>query len=156
MINKLTDYDRKKIDLVLKNIDSFLSGNIKTYNLHTELTGVLNSLEGVEESWKDVFRRCLNRIELVYESENDGSIVLWKENPQRVLSDAVSIIREMSVKILEKYLSNPDFEIRTTAKKLEGGWLLCPNCSDAWQCSARSAMVVCPHCDTAMHNPCYK
>lgn len=36
-------------------------------------------------------------------------------------------------------------------------WLMCPKCIDAWEStSSDDGMVICPKCNTTMHNPRYK
>lgn len=39
------------------------------------------------------------------------------------------------------------------ASILEGNWLQCPHCSDAWQADMEGGVVTCPKCGTRLNNP---
>ncbi len=63
---------------------------------------------------------------------------------------------ELVAKLLFSYTKHPDNTVDKTAQELEKGWLLCPDCIDAWESSSIDAMVICPKCNAALHNPRYK
>ena len=48
---------------------------------------------------------------------------------------------------------NPSVE--KTAEALDGDWLQCPLCSDAWESGSLDAMVRCPKCQSVSRNPKY-
>ncbi len=43
-----------------------------------------------------------------------------------------------------------------TAEALDGNWLQCPLCSDAWESESLDAMVRCPTCQGVSRNPKYR
>ncbi len=61
------------------------------------------------------------------------------------------------VEIFNKYKSAMDLEfplpwISEIANIIDGKWLLCNSCHDAWESmQTRNAMVICPNCNTIMH-----
>jgi uncharacterized protein YbaR (Trm112 family) len=62
---------------------------------------------------------------------------------------------ESVVQLLQAYAKHPDLTVDKTAQEMEKGWLMCPNCIDAWETYSTDAMVICPKCDSALHNPRY-
>jgi hypothetical protein len=52
-------------------------------------------------------------------------------------------------------LEFPDPAITQLARSVEPGWLLCPECADAWACDSAAAMVQCPKCHVVLRNPAW-
>jgi len=42
---------------------------------------------------------------------------------------------------------------RPAAEDLGDGWMMCPQCREAWQTSVNGALVKCPNCSTILRNP---
>ncbi len=55
--------------------------------------------------------------------------------------------------IMDMEYPNPD--VALTAGPLEGNWLQCPACLDAWESTSRDGMVRCPACKAVQRNPRY-
>lgn len=52
-------------------------------------------------------------------------------------------------------LEFPDSSIKEVAGLIEGDWLQCPFCADAWQSKTLDALVRCPTCQKISNNPRY-
>jgi hypothetical protein len=52
-------------------------------------------------------------------------------------------------------LEFPDPAITQVAESIEPGWLLCPECGDAWPCDSTAGMVKCPKCHVVLRNPAW-
>ena len=46
--------------------------------------------------------------------------------------------------------------VKKTAEAIEGKWVLCPVCAEAWEAPCADAMVRCPECQSVMRNPRYE
>ena len=55
--------------------------------------------------------------------------------------------------LIEGELKDPDPSIEKSATILDETWLMCPDCIDAWECTSKNAMVICPKCNQVLHNP---
>lgn len=97
----------------------------------------------------------------------EGSLAIiaypeWANNPFhfRDMVENETEEEKEQVAIFQKYkqlmdLEFPDPQIKEKASPLEGGWLMCPHCIDAWQPFSKDGMVICPNCKNIMHNPFY-
>jgi len=52
-------------------------------------------------------------------------------------------------------LEFPDSSIEQVAQLIEGDWLQCPFCADAWQSNSLNALVRCPACRKISNDPRY-
>jgi hypothetical protein len=52
-------------------------------------------------------------------------------------------------------LEFPDSSVQEVARLLEGDWLQCPFCADAWQSKSLNALVRCPRCKKISNDPRY-
>ena len=50
-------------------------------------------------------------------------------------------------------LEFPNPSIVDAAQMLDGGWLLCPKCANAWESQAADGMSRCPKCGALLRNP---
>lgn len=70
---------------------------------------------------------------------------------------------EEEVEIFRRYkkLMDVEFPDASVSEKYtaivgkEKGWLLCPECLEAWQQTSNDGMVFCPRCKIFLHNPLY-
>ena len=107
----------------------------------------------------------LQAIALLLINTNEDAIevinCLVKENSSScseyasALDNLIKNTIEKGVKEKQKYLETPDSSIEGHATELDKEWLFCPNCLDAWESNSRDAMVICPKCNHAFHNPRY-
>jgi len=149
----LTEYDLKQIVLIEKKISLFEESKLDLFEIICDLSGILNALESVSESWKKDFQREVNTLEIIHDSIIDGSISRWNGDYQKDIYNALSKLKKMTVYILEEYLGQSDLSISVSAVEGDADWLICPNCNDAWKSNSMKAMVICPKCDCAFHNP---
>jgi tRNA(Ile2) C34 agmatinyltransferase TiaS len=52
-------------------------------------------------------------------------------------------------------LEFPNPSIVDVAEPLDGGWLLCPKCGDAWEPQGVEGMARCPKCRVLLSNPLF-
>ena len=149
----LTEYDLKQIALIEKKIFMFEKNKLDLFELICDLGGLLNALESVSETWKDDFQAEVNALEMIHDSIEDGSISRWKGNYREDMHNNISKLKKMTLSILEKYLRQSDSNISESAIEGDSNWLICPRCNDAWESNSLKAMVICPKCDRALHNP---
>ncbi len=149
----LNEYDLKQVRLIEKKINAFENDKLYFIDLISDLSGLLNALESVFDSWKDDFQAEVNNLEMIHDSIEDGSISKWKGDFRKDLHNSISKLKKMVASIMEEYLKIPDLNILERAIKVPPNWLICPKCNDAWEFNTSNAMVVCPKCECAFHNP---
>jgi len=152
-MNILSEYDLKQIKLIEKRIRLFENNKLGLFDLVNDLGGLLNTLESVPDSWKDDFQAETNSLEMIRDSIEDSSISKWKGNFKEDIHKSVSKLKKMITSLLEKYLKIPDPNVLESAIKANSNWLMCPKCNDAWESNSPDAMVICPKCECAFHNP---
>ncbi len=98
------------------------------------------------------------------EGNNKENQELWIGYPELVnIPEHFSGLMDMNKKdgiIFFKYKEKMDFEfpdqtIKISASILDNNWLMCPICIDGWESRSTDGMVICPKCQTVMHNPRY-
>src|SRR5207249_1352273 len=90
---------------------------------------------------------------MIHDSIEDGSILRWKGDFKEDLHKSISQLKSMVVSIVEEYLKNSDLSILETASSIGANWLICPKCNEGWESDSSKAMVICPKCACAFHNP---
>lgn len=81
----------------------------------------------------------------------------WANDPLNFydgLSDGRAEIRSVFQRYRE--LMDVEFDNETAgpiAEDLGDGWMMCPNCREAWQTSVNGPLLKCPHCATVLKNP---
>ncbi|MBI3901102.1 MAG: hypothetical protein HY324_03000 [Chlamydiia bacterium] len=149
----MNEYDLKQIKLIEKKIVLFENNKTELFDLINDLNGLLNAIESVADSWKDDFQAEINSLEMIQDSIEDGSISRWKENFKEDIYKSISALKNMTCSLLEKYLKISDPNVLESVIEINSKWLMCPKCNDAWESNSLDAMVVCPKCDCAFHNP---
>ncbi len=76
----LTAYDLRQLRLIEKRISFFENRKLDLYGIICDLSGILNALESVDDSWKNGFRARINALEFIHDCIEDGSILCWKGN----------------------------------------------------------------------------
>ena len=71
------------------------------------------------------------------------------------LDSSIKNTQEKDAQEKQKYLETSDSSIEGHATELDKEWLFCPDCLDAWESNSLDAMVICPKCNHAFHNPRY-
>lgn len=80
----------------------------------------------------------------------------WVNDPYHY--DKLTDGEEVEVAIFRRYkelmdLEFPDPSLSKVATNLGDGWLMCPDCDEAWETSSSDGMVRCPKCRLLMNNP---
>ena len=114
----------------------------------------MNALESVDELWKRNLQTEINTLEVIYDSQTDGSISKWKEESIDLEINTIKTIKNMASSYVNKYLRQPDSSITSKAESIDN-WFICPNCTNAWESNSIEAMIVCPKCEQILHNPRY-
>ncbi|MBS0626065.1 MAG: hypothetical protein JSS32_08455 [Verrucomicrobia bacterium] len=149
----LTEYELRQILLIINKIHSFEKEKTNLFELICDLSGILNALEFKIKPYTDDFRKEINLLELIHDSIEDGSIFRWIGNYKEDMLNSISKLKAMTATILDEYLGLSDSNISESAILLESNWLMCQRCNDAWESDSLKAMVICPKCDRALHNP---
>ena len=149
----LSKYDLRQIRLIEKKISLFEDNKINLFNFVGDLGGLLNTLGSVPDAWRDDFQAEINTLEMIHNSIEDDSISKWQGSVKEDMHQSVSRLRTMTVFLVEEYLKTADPNISESAIEAASNWLICPRCSDAWECITSNAMVVCPNCECVFRNP---
>ncbi|MBS0584968.1 MAG: hypothetical protein JSR76_01540 [Verrucomicrobia bacterium] len=149
----LKQRDLRLLRLIQKRVSLFASDRLHLYDLVSELSGLLNTLESLSESWKGSFQTEINGLELIYDSIEDGSISRWIGDFKKDIKESLLQIEKIVSSVIEQYLILSDPNVLETAVEASSGWLMCPTCQEAWETTSIDAMVICPKCDQALHNP---
>ena len=151
----VNDYDRRQIDLIRKNLKLFYQNSIDLGHLIANLDGLYRSITNVDPEWENLFFEKWIDLECVYASlVNEGNIELNSKD-KVILIDALGEIQNLVELALDCYLQTPNPLVSKSAIMLDEMWLMCPDCIDAWESSSQDAMIICPKCDKALHNPRY-
>lgn len=149
----LSECDLKLIKAIEKKINSFEQDKLSLHELVSDLEGFMTVVESIAAAWKEEFRMQVNNLELISDSIKDGSISRWNGNFKLDLSKSLSQMKMLINTLLSGYLKISDPNILEVATVADSNWLICPSCNDAWECASSSAMVICPKCERAYHNP---
>lgn len=53
--------------------------------------------------------------------------------------------------LMDLEFRRPDIESR--AEQLQDGWVMCPECTEAWELDVRLELCICPECERTLLNP---
>jgi uncharacterized protein YbjQ (UPF0145 family) len=79
-----------------ETIDLFEGKNIISSELVRDLRGLLNALQSADELWKKNLQTEINTLEMIYDSQNDGSISRWKEEAKDLGTNTIETIKNMA------------------------------------------------------------
>jgi len=152
-MSALSNYDLRQMLLIENTISMFENHSLSLSDLVHKLNGISNALESVDNDWKDHFRIENNILEIITDSIEDGSISRWEGDYKISLLKTIEKLKNLASSILEKYLTVSDSNILETAIVEDPNWFICPKCHDAWESNSLKAMIICPNCESALHNP---
>jgi|GEM_PF-6525765 len=150
---ELTAYDLRQIRLIEKRLNLFECGKLNLFDLNYDLSGLLNALESVADSWIDDFQSETYTLEMILDCIEDRSIAKWQGNYKEDLLNAIYRLKNLTVSLLDEYLKKSDPKVVERAITESSNWFICPRCIDAWESDSLVAMVICPKCQCALHNP---
>jgi len=104
----------------------------------------------VSSCWKVRMRGAKNEVLIAFKEWVDNAMFL--EN----LIDG----NDHEVELFQRYKAFMDMEypspsIPDEAELVEGNWLMCSQCSEAWETESTLGMIGCPKCSAVMLNPRY-
>ena len=152
-MHALNEYDLRQIILLEKRIALFENNKLELFDLINDLSGLLNALTSIDDRWKSDFQTAINSLEMIQDGIEDGSISRWRGNFTEDIHESISKLKKMTTSLLEEYLQTSDPNIRESAVEVNSQWLMCPKCNDVWESHSLDAMIICPKCDRAFHNP---
>ena len=153
-MESVIDYNRRQYQIIIDLLNQFEKGMLDLKSLIGNLGFLLGSLEEVEENWEAEFSMERGQLDTIY------SIALVKNRPistsdQEEITKSVKNLKKLAEDALNECLEHPDPLILNTAAIIDDEWLMCSNCTDSWKCTSNNAMVICPACNEALHNPRY-
>ena len=152
-MNKFDDHTRRLLENIKIRLGLFVDKKIELADLLNRLDAVYQVLAlGNKDLANEFFQYCLDLESIVAGVASRDSLELDEEENE-IVNDTVEKLHNMILTQLANYLKVPDPSVTTTATQLDNAWLLCPNCIDAWETTSKDAMIICPKCDRALHNP---
>lgn len=85
-------------------------------------------------------------LQTLFAMEDDPQFELTKVQVEEI---ANTLINEGE----QEELEFPDSTTKNRAELLEGSWLMCPLCGEAWEDKTTLAMLRCPGCNNKLHRP---
>jgi hypothetical protein len=145
-----TDQDRKRLEQIKHKLSMFQQGLLSPPQVASEIHLLHDSISHLEPNWNEKFASSFKD----FRSYCNQSKITVDENDafDKTLND-LNLLIDKALKCYIK-ISNP--AIKHTAQSIDNEWLACPNCENAWESKSQDPMVICPHCDTALHNPRYE
>lgn len=139
MLESLIDFEKKKIDLnsLLSNLN-FLYNVIDPSDIDFKKK-YFNEMEALE---------IINAISIVNNTEKED-----QKEQELLINQAIQNLKKTINLILEDYEKKPDLNVFEKAVHISSDWLMCPKCTETWESHSVYAMVICPACDSALHNP---
>jgi predicted Zn-ribbon and HTH transcriptional regulator len=150
------DPDRKKIDSIKKTIKKFNSEAISLKQLTDNLYDLFQAITNLNNEWEDHFFQKWLDLESVYTYITDKKNGLAGPEEKKIINNAISEISKLVDQALDNYLQIRNPHIKSAGITIDSEWLQCPECHNAWQEDFRKPMIICPACDTTIHNPRYK
>lgn len=155
-MNTISDFNRIRLNSIINKINLFKNKEIDLFDLINFIDTLYRSLVCWDPKWSDEFFQNWLDLESIYAGiKNNNNLDLSIEE-LNIINNAIQRLNELVSIALNRYIKTPDPIITKTATQLDGMWLLCPYCIDAWECFSEDAMVICPKCDKALHNPRWK
>lgn len=149
----MKDFDRRQCEIIIKKINAYKLGHIYLADLISDLEGLISILE--DGDWKAAFISHWGKLEIVYALALHNEKKQFDNKDQKNIDNSIEILIKMTTTALKDYLLVPDASVVKSATTLDDKWVMCPDCSEAWKLASKTAMVICPKCDTFLHNPHY-
>lgn len=149
----MKDFDRRQCEIIIKKINGYKLGHIYLADLISDLEGLISIFE--DGGWKAAFISHWGKLEVVYALALHNEKKQFDTKDQKNINNSIEILIKMTTTALKDYLLVPDVSVVKSATTLGDKWLMCPDCSEAWESASKTAMVICPKCDISLHNPRY-
>ena len=147
--------NRKLFQTIKNNLDDFLSERINIVDLINVLELLILSMEE-RSNLRSIFLKEWSNLEIAYAVSLDRGETEMSLRGQEIVNVSVERLKNLVDEQLYQYKKIPDLSISSEAKILDESWLMCPVCVDGWESISTDAMVICPKCDHAFHNPRYQ
>ena len=96
----LSEYELRQIKRMEIKIEFFENKKIDLFSLINDLTGLLNTLESVDNLWQSHVQSEINTLELLYDSIQDDSISKWRGNPKEDMSKSIAALKKLDFQSL--------------------------------------------------------
>lgn len=149
----LSEYELRQIKRMEIKIEFFENKKIDLFSLINDLTGLLNTLESVDNLWQSHVQSEINTLELLYDSIQDDSISKWRGNPKEDMSKSIAALKNLISNCLVRNFKLLDPIKLDTAITTGTKWLICPKCQHAWESNVPDSILSCPSCQSALNNP---
>lgn len=153
MINQ---QDRKNIQLMLEILKEYRNNRLYLNILIEKLDALFRLTSKTQDPWRKQFLDELLNIESVYAGALSQNRLSFSNEEELLVDSWLKNLEDLILDLFSSYLKLPDPTVNKKAEEMQTGWLMCPYCVDAWESSSTDAMVLCPKCDQALHNPRYK
>jgi len=153
-MESIKDCNRKQYQIIIERINWFEKGILELTSLIDDLESLQGYLQEVDKKWRSEFYKDWGLLEEIY------SVAVVENEPistsdREKIAQSVKNLKKLAEDALNEYLEQPDPLILNTAAIIDDEWLMCSNCTDSWKCTSNNAMVICPACNEALHNPRY-
>ena len=145
--------DIKMLKFMELKIDSYLNKPVDISDLIYGFKAYFDELTTVNEQWKEDFIGLWLDIEIAYSLALDQGLDDLTEEENVLTQQSLHVLKKMITSLIEEYLKTDDPIIQDTATIAYASWLLCPLCYEAWESSSHDPMVLCPTCESPLHNP---
>lgn len=137
----MTERDLRQLLLVIRNLQLFQKQKIDEFTLSANLSGLLSQME-CKDDWVEAAEAEVNELDCRAYLEKDV-----------IVDDLIEGLKSLTDSALTNYLQAPDPKVEASATAEPPDWLICSKCYEAWQSTSDFAMVICPKCESALHNP---
>jgi hypothetical protein len=152
----INNHDRQQLCLMKSFLIDFKGGKITLSLLIEKLDSLFNETSKIKAQWHKYFYENWLNLESIYAGCLDEKRNVLTEQENAVLLSSIRALYTLVDKELQLYPNVVDSTVSKAATVIDAQWLMCPDCVDAWKSSSKDAMVVCPKCNQALHNPRYK
>lgn len=144
------------LELIILRITKYFNKSMYIGDLISHLVDFLNQLNMVDIQWKKKFWTFWADLEIEYALALDQGLEDISYGGNIIIDRALQVLKKMTEEKLvdmKTYLKISDPYIKESAIVGDDVWLICSKCIDAWEDNSSSAMVICPKCKYAFHNP---
>lgn len=147
----LNYYDVNLMLRIFNKINLFKEDKIGVLAFSNDLDLIVNNIQSINSSWKDEFINKLHLLNLYESAGQDKKFVFGEDESKNI--DIVNELNILAQEALDSYLEYPDINVKDSAKIEYPNYLNCPNCHHAWESIVKTAMIICPICESVLHNP---
>ncbi len=150
----LSKKDLNKMLRILDEIKFYKEGKVSLNDLLSALENLLKKFDLVDNRWINDFNKDFNLLKHRTNINGFGSVfVLEEEIKNSKEKKIVENMKNMVNDLILEYLKHTDASVKKSAILGHSTYLVCSNCHEKWNSNLKTAMVICPICETVLHNP---